>query len=81
MPVGSYPQGMSYYGCLDMAGNAAEWCENWHDETLKLEKILCGGSWLSPAKALKITARKKQNYALGLNFTGFRTVVNVDKQE
>jgi len=28
VPVGSYPFGMSVYGCYDMCGNAAEWCEN-----------------------------------------------------
>ncbi len=77
MPIGSYPEGISQYGCMDMAGNAAEWCEDWANEVLKLEKVLRGGSWLSPAKAIKVTVQRKQNYAIGLNFTGFRTVVNV----
>jgi formylglycine-generating enzyme required for sulfatase activity len=30
-PVGSYPQGASPYGVLDMAGNAWEWVADWHD--------------------------------------------------
>ncbi len=77
MPIGSYPEGISQYGCMDMAGNAAEWCEDWANEVLKLEKVLRGGSWLSPAKAIKVTVQRKQNYAIGLNFTGFRTVVNI----
>ncbi|HBP23242.1 MAG TPA: hypothetical protein DEA08_36390 [Planctomycetes bacterium] len=28
-PVGSLPQGASPYGCLDMAGNASEWVQDW----------------------------------------------------
>jgi len=28
--VFAFPQGASPYGCLDMVGNAAEWCWNWY---------------------------------------------------
>lgn len=37
-PVGSFPQGKSPYGAMDMAGNVREWVD---------EAILKGGSWYS----------------------------------
>ncbi len=30
-PVGSFPEGASWCGALDMAGNALEWCADWYD--------------------------------------------------
>ena len=31
--VGSYPNGSSPYGALDMAGNTSEWIADWYAET------------------------------------------------
>lgn len=31
VPVGSYPDGVSWVGAHDMAGNAMEWVSNWFD--------------------------------------------------
>jgi formylglycine-generating enzyme required for sulfatase activity len=30
-PVGSYPEGASSFGVMDLAGNAAEWVADWYD--------------------------------------------------
>jgi serine/threonine-protein kinase len=61
-PVGSYPQGASPYGALDMVGNVWEWVNDWADEAYYQNspsanpggpasgesRIVRGGSWHDP---------------------------------
>ena len=57
-PVGSYPEGASPYGALDMAGNTWEWVADWYDvypggdpkasaDFGTKYKVLRGGSWFN----------------------------------
>jgi formylglycine-generating enzyme required for sulfatase activity len=63
-PVGSYPDGASPYGALDMAGNVWEWTSSYYGETYYnqmpdrnppgpstgAERVLKGGSWAATEK-------------------------------
>lgn len=71
MPVGSFPEGVSPYGLHDMAGNAAEWVQDWYNPNYYMEaprlapqgpsrgaiKAMRGGSWLKPAISLRVSDR------------------------
>ncbi|GKS58248.1 hypothetical protein YTPLAS18_17750 [Nitrospira sp.] len=86
MPVGSFPQGISPYGIHDLAGNAAEWVEDWHDPNYYrvaplsnppgpsrgAVKAMRGGSWLKPYKSLRTADRDWGTMDSRPSGTGFR---------
>lgn len=86
LPVGSFPEGASPYGLHDMAGNAAEWVEDWYDPNYYkaapvsdppgppkgVLKVMRGGSWLKPAASLRASDRDFGNLQSRPSGTGFR---------
>lgn len=86
MPVGSFPEGASPFGALDMAGNAAEWVADWYDPNYYrwapltnpagpnrgAIKGMRGGSWLKPVVSLRTTDRDWGVMDSRPSGTGFR---------
>lgn len=64
-PVGSFPDGASPYGVLDLAGNVAEWVEDFFEDydeprppvTPRIYRVLRGGAWTAPAPYQRGAAR------------------------
>lgn len=86
VPVGSYPDGASPYGVLDMAGNLAEWVADYFDPayytvspeqnpsgpTRVLDHGLRGGSWDSPPEQAITYFRDSSHSATPNLRVGFR---------
>lgn len=86
MPVGSFPEAMSPYGVVDMAGNVAEWVQDWYDPNYYRSapltnptgpergaiKSMRGGSWLKPAVSLRTSDRDWGTMDSRPSGTGFR---------
>jgi formylglycine-generating enzyme required for sulfatase activity len=87
--VGSYPNGTSPYGALDMAGNVWEWVydlyETHYYDISPTEnptgpeegswRVMRGGAWNSTALELRTTVRSKVSLKFGGHNSGFRCVL------
>ncbi|TPV96796.1 MAG: formylglycine-generating enzyme family protein [Myxococcales bacterium FL481] len=71
--VGSYPEGASPYGALDMAGNVFEWTRTRDGEA---QYIVKGGAWNSDGASARAAARHARPQALRHISVGFRCVLN-----
>lgn len=90
-PVGSFPEGKSSYGCLDMAGNVREWCLDWYNPTAYssiasnakdvagpkngVEKVLRGGGFRSLRYEARCTFRGHAPESMREPDIGFRVVI------
>ncbi|MHC4502219.1 MAG: formylglycine-generating enzyme family protein [Planctomycetota bacterium] len=91
-PVGTYREWGSPVGCLDMAGNVAEWCADWYepeyyDKSPKADptgpeaktsgRVVRGGSWRSDAGDVRSAARSHRRPKAHGPALGFRVLREV----
>ncbi len=72
-PVGSYPEGATPLGLMDISGNTWEWMGNYYDADRDLY-ALRGGSWYDDDKALSCTARSNGRPEYQYDVMGFRVL-------
>lgn len=88
-PVGSYPDGQSFYGVLDMDGNVREWVADWYNNSYYkgspyknpqgpsegTERVLKGASYQDPYLFSRATNRLSHFPGSPGMYRGFRCVI------
>lgn len=84
--VGSYPEGASLYGALDMAGNVREWVADWYSDTYYASSptsnpsgplpsehhVIRGGGWAQGSRDVRSSDRFSQSPDYTAGGIGFR---------
>jgi formylglycine-generating enzyme required for sulfatase activity len=89
-PVGSYPDGASWCGALDMAGNVWEWASDWFGKYPAAERrvnpsgppsgvqrVILGGAWNGPLFDTRSAVRKGGREGFEIIYLGFRCASSV----
>ena len=85
-PIGSFPEGGSPFGALDLAGNVWEWVADWYGEEYYANspqqnppgpawgelKVMRGGSWMSDGQVVRSANRLGNPPTEGRSYLGFR---------
>ena len=85
-PVGNYPNGVSFYGALDMAGNVGEWVTDWYSNTFYASlpssnplgpdsgsaRVVRGGSWFINVNYVRSSDRDRFTPDYSGTLVGFR---------
>jgi formylglycine-generating enzyme required for sulfatase activity/Tol biopolymer transport system component len=93
--VGSFPDGASFYGVYDMAGNVSEWVYDWYDNTIYQQpgqvnpagpddgsyRVIRGGSWTNPSVSLRTTYRQASGPMANWIDVGFRCAMEDDRTQ
>ena len=78
-PVGSYPLGVSPFGCLDMAGNVREWLRDSASRG-KLPTVV-GGSWKDPSYMFEPSHAESFHPDFASEAIGFRCVKSISDEK
>jgi formylglycine-generating enzyme required for sulfatase activity len=92
-PVGSFPNGKSWVGALDLSGNVWEWVLDWYGEypdepqdnptgpTHGEHRVLRGGSWKGREVHVHSAIRNINRPNVPNDDSGFRCVTHVDPEK